>query len=152
MQVRGVSFTGRISEIKFAVNISCLAKQRCIPQIHFEINICNSDSKERERLLPLYFAWKCYFFFFLAFQTFHGHMSNVLLCRSIHLKFALLHLCFSVHWTRQYHIHCLIGSLKFLNTDSYSKHTYNFINTIQIPVLVIIIISGHALKFSLTYI
>jgi len=39
MQVRGISFTGRISEITFATNISCLAKERCISSIaHFEIN------------------------------------------------------------------------------------------------------------------
>jgi len=39
MQVRGISFTGRISEITFATSISCLAKERCIPSIaHFEIN------------------------------------------------------------------------------------------------------------------
>jgi hypothetical protein len=39
MQVRGISFTGRISEVTFATNIFCLAKERCIPSIaHFEIN------------------------------------------------------------------------------------------------------------------
>jgi hypothetical protein len=40
MQVRGISFTGRVSEITFATNIPCLAKERCIFSIaHFEINI-----------------------------------------------------------------------------------------------------------------
>ena len=39
MQVRGISFTTRISEITFATSVSCLAKERCLPSIaHFEIN------------------------------------------------------------------------------------------------------------------
>jgi hypothetical protein len=40
MQDRGISFTGRMSEITFAINLARLAKERCSPTTaYIEINI-----------------------------------------------------------------------------------------------------------------
>jgi hypothetical protein len=34
MQDRGTSLRGRTLKLKFAINASCLAKERCIPEIY----------------------------------------------------------------------------------------------------------------------
>jgi hypothetical protein len=43
MQNTGISFTERIPKATFASNISCLAKERCIPSVpHFEIPLATA--------------------------------------------------------------------------------------------------------------
>jgi hypothetical protein len=41
MQERGTFLTGRIFKLTMSINVSCLAKERCIPELHnSERKIC----------------------------------------------------------------------------------------------------------------
>jgi hypothetical protein len=53
-QDRGISFTGRIYEITFASNISCLAKERCIPRLLILKYTWQQLSERKREFINLY--------------------------------------------------------------------------------------------------
>jgi hypothetical protein len=84
MQDIGISFRGRISEITFAANVSCLAKERCILSVaHFEITSQHFLEEKKENFANFLYCMKN--ITFSAFGTLYGRISNFLQYRPIHL-------------------------------------------------------------------